>query len=104
MLIKTLPRLLDKESKLEKPISKQCISKETHQAVNVHCTCVITTEPPYSTRLQVRSTSKIIVIGHCNRSNNGDTFRHESLPSLSTEPINLSMQICSMSSFQWMAE
>lgn len=46
MLIKTLPRLLDKESKLEKPISKQCISKETHQAVNVHCTCVITTEPP----------------------------------------------------------
>ena len=36
MLIKTLPGLLDKESKLEKPISKQCISKETHQAVNVH--------------------------------------------------------------------
>lgn len=46
MLIKTLLGLLDKESKLEKPISKQCISKETHQAVNVHCTCVITTEPP----------------------------------------------------------
>lgn len=43
-------------------------------------------------------------IGHCNRSNNGATFRQdESLPSLSTEP-NLGMQICSMSSFQWMAE
>lgn len=46
MFIKTLLRLLDKESKLEKPISKQYISKETLQAVNVHCTCVITTEPP----------------------------------------------------------
>lgn len=50
------------------------------------------------------STSKIIVIGHCNRSNNGATLRQgESLPSLSIEP-NLGMQICSMSSFQWMAE
>lgn len=87
MLIKTLLHLLDKESKLEKPISKQCISKETHQAVTVHCTCVITTEPPSSTRLQVRCTSKIIVIGHCNCSNNGATYRQdESLPSLSTEP------------------
>lgn len=46
MFIKTLLRLLDKESKLEKPVSKQCVSKETHQAVNVHCTCVIITEPP----------------------------------------------------------
>lgn len=85
MVINTLLHLLDKESKLEKPKCRQCISKETHQTVNVHHTCLITAEPPSSTRLQVQSTSKIIVIGHCDRSNNGATFRQdESLLSLST--------------------